>query len=533
LKIANCKLGDVGVAPGGGAGPVSALRDNFQFSIFNFQFSILLWPVPLAGICGILFFYGVADRDLWSSHEARAAQDAQSILTDGCWGLPHLFDRQPELQKPPLYYWLVAAAAQLRGTVVDPWLVRLPAALAGLAGVLGLFLLGACSGRARAGVVAALVLATFVHYTWLARTARIDMPLTLAVGIALACFHLGRQRRGHGSWWYFALAYVAAAVAVMLKGPVGLVLPAPVAAVSLWADGDLPLCWRPAVWRGLAWELGLWWGVPLVLALALPWYVWANVHTRGEFFRVFFWYHNVERAFGGSGVLRGHPVWLYGPRLVVDLLPWSLLLPAAVWYLWKRGRLRADPDARFGLVWLVTMVVVLSCARFKRADYLAPAYPGAALLLACAGDCWYAAARNRRRLAVAFGAVVAACCVGWVVYVAGVLPKAERRYEDRSFAAAVRQFAPAPMPVIFFRAEEHVLMFHVGCPVDTIREWENLDWWAARPESIYVIMPPDAAAQCAAHLGRGRLERVLSNTEVAGGRHAHPLVLMRNHAGRP
>ena len=78
----------------------------------------------------ILFFHRLADRDLWSSHEARAAQDAQSILSDGAWGLPHLFDRKVELQKPPLYYWLVAALAQLRGGAVDAWAVRLPAALA-------------------------------------------------------------------------------------------------------------------------------------------------------------------------------------------------------------------------------------------------------------------------------------------------------------------------------------------------------------------------------------------------------------------
>jgi 4-amino-4-deoxy-L-arabinose transferase-like glycosyltransferase len=513
-----------------------------QFAICNFQFAILLWPVALCGVCAFLFFYRIDDRDLWSSHEARAAQDAQSILTDGCWGLPHLFDRQPELQKPPMYYWLVAAAGRLRGTAVDARLARMPAALAGLGGVLGLFLLGVRRRRARAGLLAALILATFIHYTWLARTARIDMPLTLAVAIALGCFHLGRQRRqgpethvqsGRGAWWYFAGGYVAVAVAVLLKGPIGLVLPAAVAAVALWADGELPLRWRPAVWRRLAWDLGLCWGLPLVLVLALPWYVWANVHTHGELFRVFFWYHNVERAFGGSGVLHAHPVWLYGPRLVVDLLPWSLLLPAAAWYLWRRGRLRSDPDARFGLVWLVTVVAVLSCAQFKRADYLAPAYPGAALALACAGEGWYESARNRRRLAVAFGAAVCACCAGWVVYVAYVLPKMEPRREDRSFAAAIRELAPAPRPIIFFRAEEHALAFHVGCPVDTIREWENLDWWAARPESIYVVMPPDAAEQCAAHLTHGRLGAVLTNTNLAGGKHEHPLVLMRNHASQP
>src|SRR5262249_4206612 len=145
---------------------------NFQFLICTLQLSLFL----LAS--WFLFFHRLADRDLWSSHEARAAQDAQSILSDGAWGLPRLFDRKVELQKPPLYYWLVAALAQLRGGTVDAWAVRFPAALAAVGGVLLVWFLAALRGRAVAGVLAATTLATGLHYTWLARTGRIDMPLS-------------------------------------------------------------------------------------------------------------------------------------------------------------------------------------------------------------------------------------------------------------------------------------------------------------------------------------------------------------------
>src|SRR5205085_1893153 len=82
--------------------------------------------ILLAALCGVLFFHHLAARDLWSSHEARAAQDAQTILADGGWGLPRLFDGEVELQKPPLYYWAVAALAWCRGGAVDAWAVLLP-----------------------------------------------------------------------------------------------------------------------------------------------------------------------------------------------------------------------------------------------------------------------------------------------------------------------------------------------------------------------------------------------------------------------
>src|SRR5262245_34088684 len=97
--------------------------------------------VPLL-LCAFLFFYRLAERDLWGSHEARAAQDAQSVLEEGRWLLPRLLDRKVDLQKPPLYYWMVAATARLLGRPVDALAVRLPAAAAALATVAVIALLG-------------------------------------------------------------------------------------------------------------------------------------------------------------------------------------------------------------------------------------------------------------------------------------------------------------------------------------------------------------------------------------------------------
>src|SRR5262249_1722578 len=152
--------------------------------------------------------------------------------------------------------------------------------------------------------------------------------------------------------------YVAAAAAVLLKGPIGLVLPAAVAATWLLLEGEL---WPPRRLPGLARSLGVWWGVPLFLALTVPWFVWADAGTGGEFFRVVFWKHNLDRGFGTDGTLSARPFWFYFPRLAFDFLPWSLLLPPAFWLLWRSGR--DDPEARFGAVWLLAVFLLLSCAR--------------------------------------------------------------------------------------------------------------------------------------------------------------------------
>src|SRR5262249_60872136 len=94
------------------------------------RLSQVSWRVALLiGVCAVLFFHALGRRDLWGSHEARAAQNAQRMLDDGAWGLPRLFDDHNDLQKPPMYYWLVAGLTRLTGGRVDAWTGRLPAAL--------------------------------------------------------------------------------------------------------------------------------------------------------------------------------------------------------------------------------------------------------------------------------------------------------------------------------------------------------------------------------------------------------------------
>src|SRR5262249_35151805 len=117
------------------------------------------------------------------------------------------------------------------------------------------------------------------------------------------------------SSFFLLLSYLALAVGVLLKGPVGLALPAAVIVLHLLLEGEWPACWEVRAWGRLARRLGLWWGGPLVLALTLPWFLWADSETGGEFFRVFIRHHNFERALGGS-TLRANPWWFYGPQLV-------------------------------------------------------------------------------------------------------------------------------------------------------------------------------------------------------------------------
>jgi 4-amino-4-deoxy-L-arabinose transferase-like glycosyltransferase len=461
---------------------------------------------------------------LWASHEARAAQDAQRILDDGDWSLPRLFDDQVELQKPPLYYWLVAVVAWAKGGTVDAIAVRLPAALAGMATVIGAFGFLKLRGRHLAGLLTGLILATAQHFTWIARTGRIDVPLTFCVTVSILGQWSAQQSNsppGRTFAWN-VVGYLAMAAGILLKGPIGLVLPLVVLTV------DAILSRRSVLPKSLLW------GLPLTVAVAGPWFLVAHWRTHGEFTRVFFWYHNFERARGGAAGLATHPWWFYGPRLAFDLLPWSPLLVLAGWLAIRRRD--SDPDAigRLGLVWLTAVMLLLSVSRFKRADYLLPAYPGAAIWLGCVGERAFLRWRSANRevwLSIGIGGTVVAAAIGWRIYLSVLVPRQDKEHDQRSFAAAIREVAPRPDQVLLFRVEDHLLAYHLGPRLNTFLEWENLDIWAGRPGTHYVLMPAECAAVWRQYITSGSLDEVLRHTDRTDRRWPRDLVLMRTRPG--
>jgi 4-amino-4-deoxy-L-arabinose transferase-like glycosyltransferase len=82
----------------------------------------------------------------------------------------------------------------------------------------------------------------------------------------------------------------------------------------------------------------------------------------------------------------GHPNWpgKYLAELPVYLLPWTPLLVAAIFRLWRDARLRSAVAGpiRFAMCACVPALIILSFASTSRGVYAAPLVPGIALLVA-------------------------------------------------------------------------------------------------------------------------------------------------------
>jgi 4-amino-4-deoxy-L-arabinose transferase-like glycosyltransferase len=320
------------------------------------------------------------------------------------------------------------------------------------------------------------------------RIARIDVPLTATVLAAVLAYYQGciaaqSAQMARAQLWYLA-AGLASGLAVLLKGPIGL-------ALIVTACGSWWLLQRPRL-PMLA--------IPIFLlsaaAVSLPWCLWANHLTDGEWFRVFILHHNLARYRGTSPLLASHPWWFYLVRGSVDLLPWSPLLVVSLIYAWRSGLWKQDHLWQLGMAGFAGILLLLSSAQFKRADYLLPAYPFAALAIGCTAQHWLRHHELRYQPRCPHAAVLVfhtawiATALGWIVYIGWIEPRQHKQADYASFAAAIRQQAPAPHLILQFRMESHLLSFHLGMPVETLVEWHDLQRRLSEtPRPHFVVMP--------------------------------------------
>lgn len=312
-----------------------------------------------------LLLYPCLGFHLFEPDESRYAQIPREMLERGDLLVPTL-QGEPYLDKPPLFYWLVMLSYRALG--YHDWAARLVPALAVHATILLTYLFGRRTVGERPALAGALLLALAPGFLGMARLLLLDGLLTFWVVLSLlAAFEAVRGERLRRGWWL--TASLACALGVLTKGPVAVLLLAPVLVLHAWLTGPAVRPSRRA-WLVLA---------AVVLAVNLPWYVALCVRLP-QFVSYFFWEHNFKRFLAPEVHVRG--VWFYLPLLWLMLLPGTLLLPALLRFLGGTdAAARRSPELGFHLLagsWIVVFFTLSSC---KLPTYILPALPPLALVI--------------------------------------------------------------------------------------------------------------------------------------------------------
>jgi 4-amino-4-deoxy-L-arabinose transferase-like glycosyltransferase len=335
-----------------------------------------------------LFLPNLGAPSLWDIDEGNNAEAAREMLESGNWVVP-TFNYQLRIDKPALLYWLQIACYRCFG--VGEFAARLPSALAAFAAVLLTYELGRRLFGAARGLIAGLVLASAGMFCAAAHFANPDALLNAFTVLTFLIFW---RSFAHGDRAWFVPAGISIGLAVLAKGPVGLVLPPAVIGLFLLCNRQLRLLWdRRLLLGGLAFAL-----------VALPWYAWVGAETKGAFLRGFLRTHNWERYLSPMEN-HGGPIYYYVLTLVLGFVPWSAFLGLAAWFsfqAWKQGRssertaqdsaLRAPrcaPRAHVFLwCWIAVYFVFFSFSSTKLPNYILPIYAPVALLTAHFLDGW-------------------------------------------------------------------------------------------------------------------------------------------------
>jgi 4-amino-4-deoxy-L-arabinose transferase-like glycosyltransferase len=329
------------------------------------------WFWLAAAMLAIAWFAPIQYRDLFHPDEGRYAEIPREMVLSGDWITPRLNDLK-YFEKPPLQYWATAAAYVAFGQ--SEWSARLWPALLGFLGVAAVLVVGKTLFDLRTGMHAALILAGSLLFMLYAQVITLDMGLTFFLTASLSCFLLamrvGLTLRQERTW--IGCAWAAAALAVLSKGLIGVVLPgltllAYAAIYRDWRMLRVPL-WPPAI--------------AIFLAIASPWFALVQLRNP-EFFDFFFIGEHVERF-----VLSGHHrpgAWYYFlPIVLIGMMPWTSVLLAAVPLALRRpqtdsNRVHID---RFLVLWVVVIVGFFSLSSSKLPGYVLPVFPALALLAA-------------------------------------------------------------------------------------------------------------------------------------------------------
>lgn len=304
------------------------------------------------------------------------------MLHSGHWLLSTL-NGAPYLDKPPLLYWLTIFAYKIFGTA--PWAARMPTLACTLGEIWLTYLLGRRLFRARAAWLGGFVLLSSLGFFVLHLQILMDHLVTLFLLASLYC--LWRWQEEPEQRWALGF-YLALAGGFLSKGFIGLIFPLLISTLFLWFRN------RRILYRLIFNP----WGLALLGAVVISWLA-AMEYVYPGFLRLQILNEQIMRFFGKRYPpdITSFPLTGFWIFLGIWLLPWTLLLPQALYRFWResRGRQATLQGGSLLLIWAGVVLGFFTLSSSRIEYYSLPALPALALILGWRLDCWLDADRAR------------------------------------------------------------------------------------------------------------------------------------------
>jgi len=318
----------------------------------------------------IFLMLGNGVLDLTNPDEVFYTQTAKEMVQQKTWTVPYLFG-QPQFEKPIFTYWCLRLGFILFG--ITSFSARFFCALFGIIGVLALYGLGVLGyGDKKKAFISALILMSGGLYIGLSRTVFTDMIFSVFILLSMVSFFWGYARADKKALGLISF-FVFSGLAVLAKGPLGIILPALSVVMFLWMRKELKFFFcRYSVW-----------GFLLFLLIALPWYADMIKRFGSTFIDEFFYNDHIRRIVEAEHT--SNDTWYFYPiSMVLCMFPWSFYVAISFFHFSKKLKETGClPIYQYLLAWLIVVLVVFQAAHSKLVSYIFPLFPALALM---AGD---------------------------------------------------------------------------------------------------------------------------------------------------
>ncbi len=342
----------------------------------------------LAVLCFFIFFLGLGTYGLIDRSDAYYSEGTREMLETGQYLIP-LLNYQTFYDKPILFFWLQLVSYSIFG--ITEFGARFTSAIFATTAIMATYLFARKIINNKTGLLSALILCTSPMVVGLGRLALVDMTFCalLSSAMYLMYLRLAGARRFVG-----ALAYFLLGLAVLTKGPLGLILAAvPMAVFFLFTTRSL----LDLTDKLRSLDIGL--GLMVLLLVAAPWYMTVSIATHGFWTDVFLFKGNLGRFNGSANHV--HPQWWYFlPVVAYSFLPWFLFLPSSLYKTAVQQRfgrhisfdgkdlLSRETLAIFLWSWIIPVFIIFSASKCKLHTYVLPLLPPAAILVGMMFSDW-------------------------------------------------------------------------------------------------------------------------------------------------
>ena len=317
-----------------------------------------LSPVVLLGILAFLVLvvpnglYSAFDKD-----EPKYLEASYEMVKTGDYITPR-YNYELRFDKPILVYWLISLGYKVFG--VNEFGGRFFVSLFGVLTVILVYLW--LREDRKLALWSALVLLSLVDFAVMASTAMPDIVLTFFISASIISFYFG----------FYVLSAVFSGLAVITKGPVGVVIPSMVLALYLVMKRRF---------KNTLTEIPIFSMLIAFCVVTLPWYVLIFIKHGWNFFKEFIIFHNIYRF---TSKIPGHPThwWYYFANYFWIFLPFSLSFFSAIKRLWKEKELVMDDKLLLSFCWFFSVFLFFQMAKTKLAHYLLPAFPPFSVIIA-------------------------------------------------------------------------------------------------------------------------------------------------------